>query len=128
MKQLKNVTGSKCALHLNVAAEGKEKTQEFKIPVRPEGVLCAVPLQSYAQYVVTGSVGVNRNPGEQSSPNLIPRTLPGSVIQLVSPRTVHISSSSSSQPRLAYLRIAHFAVRAEGGEEGKRRRPKIIPA
>ena len=55
MKQLKNVTGSKCALHLNVAAEGKEKTQEFKIPVRPEGVLCAVPL-CHAQYAIMGLV------------------------------------------------------------------------
>ena len=119
MKQLKNVTGSKCALHLNVAAEGKEKTQEFKIPVRPEGVLCAVPLQSHAQYVVTGSVGVNRNPGEQSSPNLIPRTLPGSVIQLVSPRTVHISSSSSSS-RASHI-CALLILRSEPREERRGR-------
>ena len=45
MKQLKNVTGPKCALllslsHAIVAAaeeeeEGKEKTQEFKIPSAP---------------------------------------------------------------------------------------------
>ena len=37
--------------------EGKEKTQEFKIPVAavllPEGVLCAVPL-CHAQYAIMG--------------------------------------------------------------------------
>ena len=66
MKQLKNVTGPKCALSTRCLRgrptaekeeEGKEKTQEFKIPVvavlRPEGVLCAVPL-CHAQYAITG--------------------------------------------------------------------------
>ena len=66
MKQLKNVTGPKCALSTRCLRgrptaeeeEGKEKTQEFKIPVArrppsPEGVLCAVPL-CHAQYAITG--------------------------------------------------------------------------
>ena len=64
MKQLKNVTGSKCALLLSSLGlsalrwwrEGKEKTQEFKIPSAPRAYFAPYHFATHNTWLDTGSV------------------------------------------------------------------------
>ena len=151
MKQLKNVTGSKCACAAASAERrggrrrGKEKTQEFKIPsssssssdratARPPARgrtsrRTASPRTILRSYRVRHArrrcpVAPRR---EGTSPNLAAQSLLRDVIRLV---------SRSGRPyllllRLAYLRIAHFAVSSCGGGGGEAAEaedhPRLIP-